>query len=130
MKGTATIFSMHLWTADMGCYPNLGSVRGLTTDYLNVLYIHVTVRHNRIPFKQPTRRTNYPNLFCYKSLHVSGILSVHHQEFSTVHLAVVSFMQVLMTASKQRQDGTQFHPVSAWKRSSKPARNLPLLNVQ
>jgi hypothetical protein len=35
-----------------------------------------------------------PNLFCYKNLHVSGIFSVHHQEFSTVHSALVSFMQV------------------------------------
>jgi hypothetical protein len=34
------------------------------------------------------------NLFCYKTLHVSGILSAHHQEFSTVHSALVSFMQV------------------------------------
>ena len=35
-----------------------------------------------------------PNLFCYKTLHVSGIFSAHCQEFSTVHLALVSFMQV------------------------------------
>ena len=35
-----------------------------------------------------------PILFCYKTLHVSGIFSAHHQEFSTVHLALVSFMQV------------------------------------
>jgi len=41
------------------------------------------------------RCTNYPNLFCYKTLHVSGIFSAHHQEFSTVHLALVSFMQAL-----------------------------------
>jgi hypothetical protein len=27
-------------------------------------------------------------------LHVSGIFSAHHQEFSTVHSALVSFMQV------------------------------------
>ena len=39
---------------------------------------------------------NYPNLFCYKTLHVSGIFSVHHQEFSTVHSALLS--------SKQSQD--------------------------
>jgi hypothetical protein len=40
------------------------------------------------------------NLFCHKNLHVSGMFSAHHQEFSTVHSALVSFMQVLMTASK------------------------------
>ena len=47
-----------------------------------------------------------PILFCYKTLHVSGIFSAHHQEFSTVHSALVIFMHVLMTASKQGQDGT------------------------
>jgi len=35
----------------------------------------------------------------------------------------------LMTTSKQSQDGTQFHPDSAWK-SSKPAQKLPVPNVQ
>ena len=59
-----------------------------------VVYIHVTVHRNRFLFKQPTRRTNYPNLFCYKTLHVSGIFSVHHQQFSTVHSALVSLVQV------------------------------------
>jgi hypothetical protein len=33
-----------------------------------------------------------PILFCYKTLHVSGIFSAHHQEFSTVHLALARFM--------------------------------------
>jgi len=35
-----------------------------------------------------------PILFPYKTLHVSGIFSAHHQEFSTVHSALVSFTQV------------------------------------
>jgi hypothetical protein len=35
-----------------------------------------------------------PILFCYKSLHVSGIFSAHHQEFSTAHSALVRFMQI------------------------------------
>ena len=34
-----------------------------------------------------------PILFCYETLHVSDIFSAHHQEFSTVHSALVSFMQ-------------------------------------
>ena len=44
--------------------------------------------------------TNQPDaliiqiLFCYKTLHVSGIFSAHHQEFYTVHSSLVSFMQV------------------------------------
>jgi len=34
------------------------------------------------------------NLFCHKTLHVSGNFFAHHQEFSTVRSALVSFMQV------------------------------------
>ena len=33
-------------------------------------------------------------LFCCKILHISSIYSAHHQMFSTVHSALVSFMQV------------------------------------
>jgi len=43
-------------------------------------------------------------IYCYKTPHVSGIFSAHHQEFSTVHSALVSFME--------------FHPDSAWEWSS------------
>jgi len=35
------------------------------------------------------------NLFCYKILHVSGILSAHRQVFSTVHSTQASLMQIL-----------------------------------
>jgi len=59
-----------------------------------ITYIHVPVHHNRFLFKELTRRTDYPNLFCYKIPHVSAILSAHRQEFSAVHSAPVSFMQV------------------------------------
>ena len=49
-------------------------------------------------------------LFCYKTLHVSGIFSAHHQEFSTVHSALVSFMQVsddsFQAESGRSMDGT------------------------
>jgi len=41
-----------------------------------------------------------------KLLHVPGIFCAHRQEFSAVHSALVSFIQVLMTAAKQGQDGT------------------------
>jgi len=63
-------------------------------------------------------------LFGYKTIHVSSIFSAHHQEFSAVHSALLSFLQVLMTASKQSQDGMQFHPDSAWKRSSETCMKL------
>jgi hypothetical protein len=35
-----------------------------------------------------------------------------------------------MTASKQSQDRTVFHPDYAWKRSSKTCMKLPVPNVQ
>ena len=60
--------------------------------------------------KQPTRCTNYPNLFCYKTLHVSGILSAHHQEFSAVHMAM-ELSSILTLPGGGHQ---------------KPARNLPV----
>jgi len=41
-----------------------------------------------------------------KTLHVSGIFSAHHQEFSTVHSVLVSFMQVFDDRFQARQDGT------------------------
>jgi hypothetical protein len=40
-----------------------------------------------------------PILFCYKTPHVSGIFSAHHQEFPTVHSALVSFMHVSVAPS-------------------------------
>ena len=53
--------------------------------------------------------------FCYKTLHVSGIVSTHHQEFSTVHLALTSFMQV---SDDLFQADSGWKSDSAWKRSS------------
>ena len=59
----------------------------------------------RIPLNKTNNLSNFflnnqtdaliiPILFSYKTLHVSGILSAHHQEFSTVHSALASFVQV------------------------------------
>ena len=55
-------------------------------------------------FKLSTDALIIQILFCYKTLHVSGIISAHHQEFSTVHSALVSFMQGYDDASKQSQE--------------------------
>jgi len=52
-----------------------------------------TVHRNLFLSNKPDAPIN-PILFCYKTLHVSGIFSAHRQEFSTVHSALVSFMQV------------------------------------
>ena len=68
-------------------------------------------------------------IYCYKTLRASGILSARRQEFSTVHLALVSFMQVFLVTRVRME--LQFHPNCAWKRSSKkPAWNLPVPNAQ
>jgi hypothetical protein len=60
----------------------------------------------QIPHISPLKQTEYfflnnqtyaliiRILFCHKSLHDLGIFSANHQEFSTVHSAQVSFMQV------------------------------------
>jgi hypothetical protein len=56
-------------------------------------------------------------LFCYKILHVSGIFYAHHQEFYTVHSALVIFMQV-------SDDRFQAELASAWKRSSETCMKL------
>jgi len=60
-------------------------------------------------FNWPTRRTNYPNLFCYKTLHVSGIFSAHHLESGWNCSSILT----LLGNSHQ-----------------KPAWNLPMPNVQ
>jgi hypothetical protein len=60
-----------------------------------------------------------PILFCYKTLHVSGNILAHQQEFSTVHSALVSFIQVF----DDRFQWTE-HPDSVWKRSSKICMKL------
>ena len=43
---------------------------------------------------KPTRCTNFSNLLWNKTLHVSDSSSVHHQEFFTVHTAMVYVIQV------------------------------------
>jgi len=57
---------------------------------------------------KPTRCTNFSNLFYNKTLHASDSSSVHHQEFFTVHTAMVYVIQVLLTAC----DGSCLQAVS------------------
>ena len=67
-------------------------------------------------------------LFCYKTLHVSGIFSAHHQEFSTAHSALVSFMQVFDDGF-QAESGCFILTVLGYGHQ-KPAWNLSVPNVQ
>jgi hypothetical protein len=80
-------------------------VRTAQNSTVLLVYIHVTVHRNRFIFNLPTRHTNYPHLFRYKTLHVSGIFSAHHQEFCTVYSSLVSFMQVF-DDRKVRMEGS------------------------
>jgi hypothetical protein len=63
-----------------------------------------------------------PILFCDKTLHFSGIFSAHHQEFYTVHSALVTFMQVF--DDRVQAESGYFHPDYAWTRSSKTYMKL------
>ena len=61
--------------------------RGL--NYNTIFDVHRAVHRNIISIAKPTRCTNVSNLFYFWNdiLHVSDGLSVHHQEFETVHTA-------------------------------------------
>jgi len=106
---------------------------------LLVFYVHVTTNFFSIKTNQTLEFPQF--YFVIKTLHVSGISFVHHQELSTVHSAMVWFLAGLMTASQQGQDGTgsilillgSCHQVPSWpcwEAVIKPARNIPLPNLQ
>jgi hypothetical protein len=63
------------------------------------LYVKVTVHRDKLRTKQPTNASNIQNLFCQKTLHVSGIFCAHHQELSTVHSSIGTFHAGCVTAS-------------------------------
>jgi len=45
-------------------------------------------------FNKTNRRTDFSKFIFVNKLHVSGSSSAHHQEFSTVHSALVYVMRV------------------------------------
>ena len=51
--------------------------------------IHVSTHRDKFLIIKPTICTNFSNLFWKETLHVSGSSSIHHQEFFTVHTAVI-----------------------------------------
>jgi len=57
---------------------------------------------------KPAWSINFSNLFWNKTLHVSDSSSVYHQEFFTLHTAMVYIITDLLTACEQDQDGTQW----------------------
>jgi effector-binding domain-containing protein len=81
------------WLPRQFMAPGCHGISCSTEILLGELYIHVTVHRDRFLFNnQPDALIK--QIYCHKTLHVSGIFSAHHQEFSTVYSALVSFMQV------------------------------------
>jgi hypothetical protein len=80
---------------------------------------------------KPTRCTNFRNLFCHETLHVSDSSSVHHQDFihrilsnGTCHTGAVH------PAFDQDQEGTAVPSWSCSKAVYNPVWHIPLLNVE
>ena len=67
-----------------------GKVYYRTSRQINVCW-HVSARHHSFRIKQPNNAPNIQNLFCHKTLHVSGIFCAHHQELSAVSMAIGTF---------------------------------------
>jgi len=80
---------------------------------------HVTMHRDKFLITEPTRSTNFSKfLFWNETLHISDSSSIHYQEFSTVHTAMVHVTQVCwQLASRIRRMELQFHPPD-------PARKL------
>jgi hypothetical protein len=81
----------------------------------DLLYVQVTVHRDKLRIKQPTKCVKYPTFILSKTLHVSGIFCVHHNELSIVNSAIGTFHAGYVTTYWQRQVGTPFQPVSARK---------------
>jgi hypothetical protein len=75
---------------------------------------------------KPTRCTNFKNVFCHETLHVSDSSSVHHQEFIDCTLS----KSTCHTAFEQDQDGTAVPSWFCSKAVYKPVWHIPLLSVQ
>jgi hypothetical protein len=67
---------------------------------------------------KPTRCTNFSNLFWNEILHASDSSSFHHQEFFTVHIAMVYIIQVCWQLVSRITMELQFHLDPARKLSA------------
>ena len=74
---------------------------GRRKSYISKFDVHVTVHRDKFRTIKPTRCINFLILFWNETLLVSVSASVHHQEFFTVHTAMVYVIQVMLTACKQ-----------------------------
>jgi hypothetical protein len=55
--------------------------------------VHVTVHRDIFLILKPSRLSNFSSLFWNETLHVSDSSFAHHQEFFTVHTAMVYVIQ-------------------------------------
>jgi len=68
-------------------------------------YVYNCLIYLRVLIIKPTWCTNFSNLFWHETLHVSDSSCVYHQEFFTVHTAMVYVIQVCrQLASKIRME--------------------------
>jgi len=81
--------------------------------------VHVTVHRDKFRIIKPTTFTNFSILFWSETLHVSDSSSVHHQEYFTVHTAMVGLYVIPVCgqlASRIRRE--LFYPDPACKLSA------------
>jgi hypothetical protein len=74
----------------------------------------------------PTRCTNFSNLFWNETLHVSDSSSVHHQGLFTVHSAMVYVIKVCRQLSNRIRIEMQFHPDPAARLGGKSISQNPV----
>jgi len=74
---------------------------------------HMTVHRNKLHFNETNRRTLFQIYSCTKLYIFRGSSSAHHQEFSTVHLALAHVIQVWRQIACRIRMELQFHPYPA-----------------
>jgi len=84
---------------------------------------NLTIFRNFLSYNKPTRCTKFSILFWNETLHISNSSSVHHQEFFTVHTAMVYVIQVCWQLASRSI-------CSCSQAVSKPVWHIPLLCVQ
>jgi len=78
----------------------------------------VAVHRDKFRIIKPTICTNFSILFWNETLHVSDSSFVHHQEYFTVHTAMVYVIQVCRKLASRMRMELQFHPDPACKLSA------------
>ena len=76
----------------------------------------MTVHRDKFLVNKPTDALNF-NFIGITTLHVSGSLSAHHQEFLALISALVNFMQLWWPFATRSRMELPFHPTPGSKRS-------------